>query len=158
MAGRGATAAVPARLKLIEGRSPGRDSGGRPVKPTPSFVRLPPEPPDWLSPVARAEWDRVLPELQRLQLTKPLDAAALTAYCLCWARLVEAQRLIDAEGVLGTSAQGRHRHPAVAVVEAAAKELRTWCQEFGLTPSAESRLTAPEAQGGDRNPFAEGPG
>lgn len=146
----------PPNLKIIEGRGNGKDSGGRPVKQPPGFRRLPPEAPEWLPAEARAEWERVVPELQRLQLLKPVDRAALTAYCLTWDRLVRAQRELEADGgsVLGENSQGRVRHPAVAVVEAASKELRSWAAEFGLSPSSEAKLTSPEAGDGDDNPFA----
>lgn len=157
---RGTTVKTPAKLKLVEGRGRGRDSGGRPVKEPPGFMRLPPETPDWLPEAARAEWERVVPELQRLGLTKQLDAAALTAYCLAWDRLVCAQRDLEAKGLYSESkAHGTVRHPAVGIVEAASKELRAWAHEFGLTPAAEAGLATPEAGGDDENPFAgAGPG
>src|SRR5699024_2659886 len=82
----------PANLKLIEGRGQGRDSGGRKVKPPPPFKRLPPEAPEWLPAEARAEWERVVPELARLELAKPVDRASLTAYVLTWQRIVDAQK------------------------------------------------------------------
>lgn len=147
--------ARPATLKLINGRGEGRDSGGREVKKPPGFVRLPPEPPDFLYGDAREEWDRVVPELQRLQLTKPVDRAALTAYCLAWQRLCQAQAAIDNNGMglLHENSQGVTRHPAVAIAEAASKELRAWCGEFGFTPSAEGRLNTPEGEL-EENPFA----
>ncbi len=153
MAGR---AAQPAKLKLLNGRSDGRDSGGRPVTQAPGFVRLPPEAPEWLPAEARAEWDRVVPELQRLELTKPIDRAALTAYVLTWDRMVRAQKEIEDDGgsVLGENSQGRVRHPAIAVIEAASKELRAWAHEFGLTPSAEQRVGRSGGDGGEESPFA----
>lgn len=92
-----------------------------------------------------------------MELLKPVDRAALTAYCLTWDRLVRAQREIEDDGgsVLGHNSQGRVRHPAVAVLEAASKELRAWAGEFGLTPSAESRVSGKDGDGGkDENPFA----
>ena len=144
----------PAALRLIEGRGNGRDSGGRKVAAVPSFKRLPPEAPEWLPPEAAAEWERVVPELARLELVKPVDRAALTAYCLTWDRLVQAQRLVSEEGVLGTNSQGTVRHPAVAVVEAASKELRAWAGEFGFTPSAEAKLSVQEADDGEADPFS----
>lgn len=148
--------ARPSGLKLIEGRGNGKDSGGRPIKETPEFVRLPPEPPDILWGDALDEWNRVVPELQRLGLTKPIDAASLTAYCLTWQRLCQAQRIIDAEdgGLLRENSQGLSRHPAVAVVEAASKDLRAWAAEFGLTPAAEGKVARPEGGDGEGNPFA----
>lgn len=150
----------PAHLKLVEGRSSGRDSGGRPVAQPPGFVRLPPSPPAWLPSEARAEWDRVVPELQRLQLLKPPDSAALSAYCMAWARFVEASAIVASEGmVIHDDKLGRsQRHPALLTAEAASKELRAWCGEFGLTPSAEHRLSSSHAKDGDEggNPFAGG--
>ncbi|MFE9845784.1 phage terminase small subunit P27 family [Streptomyces goshikiensis] len=146
----------PAGLKLVEGTRPGRDSGGRKVTETPAFKRVPPEAPEWLPAEARAEWERVVPELARLDLLKPVDRSALTAYCLTWDRLVQAQMEMAADGsVLATNSQGRVRHPAVAVIEAASKELRAWAGEFGLTPSAESRVGRQGDDDGDStNPFA----
>ena len=144
----------PVALKLLGGRSPGHDVAGRKVAEVPLFKRLPPEAPEWLPTEARAEWDRVVPELARLELTKPVDRAALTAYCLTWDRLVTAQELVTAEGVLGHNSQGTVRHPAVAVVEAASKDLRAWCGEFGFTPSAESKLSVQEADHGEEDIFS----
>lgn len=146
----------PAGLKLIEGRAPGRDSGGRKVTPPPAFKRVPPDAPEWLPDEARAEWERVVPELARLDLLKPVDRSALTAYCLTWDRLVQAQREMQEDGsVLSTNSQGRVRHPAVAVIEAASKELRAWAGEFGLTPSAEAKVGRQETDDGtEANPFA----
>lgn len=144
----------PPHLKLIEGRGNGRDSGGRLVPQTPKFRRLPPEKPDWLPGEASAEWDRVVGELANIEVLKPVDRAALTAYCLAWDRMVEAQRLVTEEGVLGENSQGRVRHPAVAIVEAASKELRAWAAEFGFTPSAENKLTVREADDAEEDPFA----
>lgn len=154
---RGTTAKTPARLKLVEGARPGRDSGGREVIPPPAFKRLPPAPPELLFGDALEEWQRVVPELQRLGLTKLVDAASLTAYCLAWQRLCQAQRVIqeDSElGLLAVNSQGLTRHPAVSIVEAASKELRAWAHEFGLTPSAEANLVTPEADPDDQNPFS----
>ncbi|MFI6583552.1 hypothetical protein [Embleya sp. NPDC050493] len=68
-------AARPAALRLVEGRSPGRDSGGRPVAPHPAYTRPPPAAPIWLPCEAAAEWRRVVPELQRLKFLKLPDRA-----------------------------------------------------------------------------------
>ncbi len=168
----------PAALKLIEGRGNGRDSGGRKVESVPAFKRLPPEAPDWLPAEAAAEWERVVPELARLELLKPVDRASLTAYCLTWQRLVDAQKLVaenrvvqveairdadgdvvdavtlDGYGLLGKNSQGITRAPWVAIIEAASKELRAWAAEFGFTPSAEVKLSVREADDGEDDPFA----
>jgi P27 family predicted phage terminase small subunit len=145
----------PAGLKLMEGRSPGRDSGGRAVKAPPAYVRLAPEPPEWLSREARAEWDRVTPELQRLELTKPIDRAALACYCEAWSRFVETQMLIKVHGIWTEGSMGQQvKSPLIAIAENASREIRSWCAEFGFTPSAENNMNVGRVpDGDDENPF-----
>jgi phage terminase small subunit len=63
----------PAKLKLLNGVSPGRDSGGRLVKPPPNFARGCPEPPADLGAEALAEWERITSGLDRLNLLKSED-------------------------------------------------------------------------------------
>lgn len=147
MAGR---TAAPANLRLLNGRSEGRDSGGRKVEPPPPFKRRTPNPPTWMSREAKAEWRRVVPELQRLDLLKESDRAALTAYCETWSTYVRALRDVRRDGFTientsyrkdGTSSTWVTKNPAVAVMEKAAAQLRGYAQEFGLTPSAESKLS-----------------
>lgn len=146
----------PPGLKLIEGRGNGRDSGGRPVAVTPEFVRGAPEPPDWLPDEARDEWDRVVPQLDQLGLLKALDRAVLTAYCLTWARMVEAYKDVASGALTTRGSQGQLvKHPSVMVLETATRELRALAAEFGMTPSAEGRLGAKDGRDGDQgNPFA----
>lgn len=166
----------PVALKLLEGSRSGRDSGGRKVAAVPLFKRLPPDAPEWLPDEAAAEWERVVPELARLELTKPVDRAALTAYVLTWQRLVDASKLMKANqtyqleekvdgdvvgtetvegfGLLSTNSQGVVRAPWIAIIEAASKDLRAWCAEFGFTPSAESKLSVQEADHGEEDIFA----
>lgn len=148
---------APAGLKLIKGRAPGRDSGGRKVEATPEFGRDAPTAPEWLEGEALDEWNRVVPDLERLQLLKTLDRAALAAYCLTWARFAEAVQVVRDEGsVLANDKTGRaQRHPALTTIEQASRELRAWSHEFGLTPSAEARLRTPKVHdGAAENPFA----
>ena len=75
----------PAALKLLGGRSPGRDSGGRPVPDVPRFERGAPQPPPWLSEQARAVWEATAPTLEALNLIKPEDGLIFTALCESWA-------------------------------------------------------------------------
>ena len=147
--------ARPAGLRLLEGRSPGRDSGGRKVAPPPPYKRLPPEPPEVVQGEALAEWHRVMPELARLELARPVDGEALASYCLAWARLVQAQQLLDRSGPLLRNEHGYlYRNPALNIVEAASRELRQWCVEFGFTPSSESKVSKEPAEpASEINPF-----
>lgn len=157
----GRTPRAPA-LKLLNGRSAGRDSGGRKVAEPPPFVRLPPEAPEHLGEHARAEWERVVPELQRLGLLKIVDRAALTAYCEMWDLFVRSTAEVHESGLVvenrsvkkdGTESVWFTTNPAVAIQNNAQSALRAWCAEFGLTPAAESKVSAPSQADGEGNPF-----
>jgi P27 family predicted phage terminase small subunit len=153
----------PAALKLIKGRTEGRDSGGRVVTPGPDFRRIAPAAPDWLSPEAAAEWARVVPGLQRLDLLKEEDRAVLAAYCETWSTFVTATRMVTLEGITSeittTSASGAETtrvvaHPAVAIARNAGRELRGFAAQFGLTPASEQALARGADDGEEDNPFA----
>lgn len=147
--------AQPAALKLLKGRAEGKDVAGRPVHAGPAFKRVPPEAPEWLTDEARAEWDRVVPGLTRLDLLKPEDRAVLASYCETWAVFVEATQTVQREGLTIEAKQGTLAHPAVGIARAAGRELRALAAHFGLTPSTEQAL-ARGADDGDEeeNPFA----
>lgn len=106
---------------------------------------------------ALAEWRRVAPTLERLDLLKPEDRALLSAYCETWSVYVAAVQRVRAEGLTITSPKSGvvHRNPAVTVAETARMHLLRLASEFGLTPAAEQRLAvAPGDDGDGLNPFA----
>lgn len=149
----GGRPAQPAALKLIKGRGDGKDSAGREVKQV-AFKRLPPEPPIELGPLARAQWDKVVSELSRLDILKSVDGPSLAAYCLTWQRFTEAQEQIEEYGLTAATSQGVGVAPWVRVADAASKELRAWAREFGLTPSGEANIAGKSSDGDeDSNPF-----
>lgn len=153
----GGRPAAPAALQLLKGIGDGRDSGGRKVKSTPAFRRVAPRPPTWLDREAAAEWRRVLPGLQRLDLLKEEDRATLAAYCTTWSTFVRATRVVQREGLTIEAKQGMLPHPAVGIARAAGRELRAFSNLFGLSPAAEVALGKVADDGGeDSNPFAGG--
>src|SRR5262245_18451185 len=77
-------------LKLLGGRSPGRDSGGRTVPDVPRFERSAPQPPDWLSEQARAVWEATAPTLEALKLMNPEDGLIFTVICETWSTYLDA--------------------------------------------------------------------
>jgi P27 family predicted phage terminase small subunit len=151
----GSTVNLTASLKLLSGRGGGKDSGGRPVAHPPKFLRAAPDPPEWLDAEARAEWDRVVPGLETLDVLKSEDRAVLAAFCETWSRFVAAVKLYRAEGiVLVNPDSGRaHKHPAVGVAEVAATQLRAFAAEFGLTPAAEQRIGVVTTDDGTRSAY-----
>ena len=100
--------------------------------------------PDHLTVEARAEWDRITIELEKLGLLTQLDRAALAVYCQAWGRWVEAERHLAEDGDEGltmTTPSG-FRRPGVWLVisERAVEQMHRFLAEFGMTPSARSRI------------------
>ncbi len=136
--GRGGSNKKSARLHVLEGTGrPSRLNRNGP-KPRPAA----PSRPRWLPKEARKEWARVAPALEKMGLLTELDRAAFAGYCCSWADYVEAQRLLAAEGVITEGVGGKlKKHPAVTIAARALDQLRAWCQEFGMTPSARGRVS-----------------
>jgi P27 family predicted phage terminase small subunit len=104
---------------------------------------LPPAP-GFFDDVALYEWQRVGAELIAKELLTEVDLAAFTMYCLNVARVVAAEKAINADGLTVLSPQGFKAHPAVAIARQCGIEVRKFSQEFGLTPSARTRVRTPE--------------
>ena len=56
--------------------------------------------PEWLNDEAKTEWTRVAPTLTKKGILTANDRAALASYCQAWARLAEAEALIERYGQL----------------------------------------------------------
>lgn len=131
--------AMPAKLKLLNGRTDHTDSGGKSVNPGPSFVRVPPEPPargeyELFGARALQEWNRIVPGLARLDLLKPEAYGALVTHCIMWELVITSP-------------------PASKIFFQAVAEYRRGCSEFGLTPASEQRLPATLPQAAIDDPF-----
>lgn len=150
--------AQPAALKLLSGRGNGTDSGGRKVNEGPSYVRVAPTPPTWLDREAKAEWKRVVPELERLRLLSRVTRSSLVAYCETWSLFVAATRAVHEDGLTvenhatrkdGTESTWITANPAVTIQRNASSELRRWATEYGLTPASEQKVKPSDPEAGD---------
>lgn len=147
----------PHTLRVVEGQREGRDSGGRKIPPPPPFIRIAPERPDYLSPLAGELWDRIVEQLPKLGLLKELDGPSLEVMCETYARWRDAVEKRQKYGSVVKQAYGATIAPWVRIEAQASKEFRAWCSEYGMTPSAEMRLAGPTQGTGDPsvdNPFA----
>lgn len=145
---------APRALKLISGRSPGKDSGGREVEPEVPFTRADPVKPKELSPDAGWLWDQVVEQMRTIGLLKPLDAASLEVVCETFARWREAVRFRRDHALMSRNSQGTVAAPWIGIEERASREFRAWCAEYGLTPAAEKNLVGgDDGGGGEANPF-----
>lgn len=95
--------------------------------------------PDWLDAAARAEWDRVMPELVQRKILTPADLGTLENYCLAIGQVRACQKLISERGLVLSNAKGTRKHPAVQIQAGAMTQARQLAAELGLTPVSRSR-------------------
>jgi P27 family predicted phage terminase small subunit len=95
---------------------------------------------------AKKEWGRVTKLLLDAGLLTKADRAALSAYCQAWADWVAANEVMakpKAEGgglVVVTGDGYPMLSPLWTISQQAAKTMRSYLTEFGLTPAARSRM------------------
>lgn len=101
-----------------------------------------PSRPSWILPEAKREWNRIVPQLERLGLLTELDRSLLAGYCQAWGRYVQAQRELAKAGLTYVNDRGQvKRHPVANIADNYAEEMRKIALQFGLTPSSRGRIT-----------------
>lgn len=128
---------LPTNLKILQGTARAdRITGDEPM-PDPAV----PECPEHLNEAARAEWDRLAPQLCELRVLSDLDAAALGAYCQTFARWADAERHVQEGGAVIQTPNGCLQvNPWLSVCHESLRQMRAYLVELGLTPSARTRL------------------
>lgn len=143
---------MPPQWQKVMG-NPGRRGD---VDAGPQFEIGAPDAPDFLDAAARAEWDRIVPDLERAGLLTRVDHAALAMYCQAYARwrLAEQriQRAAEADreeaGLIKSTKNGFEQLNYWLVISNKAQEqLTRYLAEFGLSPSARARVRAATVQG-----------
>ena len=91
---------------------------------------------------SRAEWFRTASVLKEMDLLSKADRAAMAAYCVAYSRWVEAERLVKKYGMVVKSPDKGYplKSPYLCIAESSLREMRKWLVEFGLTPSARTRV------------------
>lgn len=110
--------------------------------------RIPVEIPDCpthLSVGAKKEWKRIAPELERLGLIAKIDRAALAIYCQTFARWEHAEKKLKEEGdeglVYAMPSGYKQTSPWLQISNRCVELIYKSLAEFGMTPSARSRVT-----------------
>ncbi len=103
------------------------------------YVAAIPEPPDWLSEDAQAEWNRVYPILQSRKAVTAADLATLEHYCVAVGRAREAERLLKESSAVIEIDGIPKMHPAARLQSAAINQARQLAAELGLTPTSRDR-------------------
>ena len=93
-----------------------------------------------LSPEAKAEWRRVVPELEEIGVLATVDRAVLIRYCTAWADWVELQELLAKSGKLIRGQKGNLvRNPLLLIRSDVEATLSDLGKQLGLTPGARLR-------------------
>ena len=91
-----------------------------------------PEMPDWLSPMAKREWERVVPSLYERAMVNHYDSMALASYCE-----------LAAEFQISPS-----EFPAAKLTQ-----MRLLLADFGMTPTGRAKMAIPDPE--KKNTFME---
>lgn len=144
----------PTKLKVLTGNPGKRPLNKKEPEPKPAQkLRCP----SWMPADGKREWRRIVPELERLDLLKVLDVASLEMCCKAYATWLEHERIIEEEDsimvVYNKDGQPTYKqqHPAVSIAKSACETYRKFVAEFGLTPSARSRLQIKEPENGEND-------
>lgn len=151
----------PTLLKLVSGNPGGRPLNAHEPVPPPGDA----EPPSHLDERARLVWQQVVPRLARIGLARSVDGEALARYCQLIVMWRDCTAFIEKNGrsypVRAESADPKKPGRIIrfdaftetSLVMRLARELLAIEREFGLTPSARSRIqvAADTAAKGDMN-------
>ena len=137
----------PTALKLVQG-----NPGKRALPKNEAVVALSePTPPAFLCDDAKVEWGRVCSALYAAGLMTELDRAALAAYAAAYGRWAQAERAINTmagkDGInaallIKTKEGNAIQNPLVGIANKARNDVVRFAAEFGMTPSARSRVSA----------------
>jgi phage terminase small subunit len=112
---------TPTALKKLAGNPGKRPMNEHEIVPTIGA----PVCPEWLIGDAREEWNRIVPELDRLGVLTRVDNSVLVGHCATYAEIVSTVKA---------------REPLKAALLG---QMRAYACELGLTPAARAKLSVP---------------
>lgn len=118
---------TPTAIKKLAGnpgKRPYNDREPMPAKGAPKC-------PEWLTGDALAEWQRIVPELDRLGVLTSVDGAILEAHCLTYGEIVATVKAGE---------------PLKAALLA---QMRAFASELGLSPASRAKLAIPKGSDDD---------
>ena len=143
----------PTAIQIVEGdpRRLGKnkllEKQAREPKPADGLPKCP----EHLKGYARGAWNRWRKQLQAMDLDRAPDAQALECACQAYQDVAECYKMITKQGrVLPRRARDGAgnwvvvclmTHPAVRQRNQAMMIMKAFCDEFGLTPAARTRLS-----------------
>jgi P27 family predicted phage terminase small subunit len=145
----------PAALQMAAGdpRKQGMGKLAEKLAAEPKASKGLPDCPRHLKGRARHAWTFWVAELEGMGLDRRPDSMMLEGACVNYARAVEADLIVAKDGMIVEEiamigenhdepvVMKRRYHPAITVSNAAWRQVRAFCGEFGLSPVSRTRLS-----------------
>ena len=129
----------PTAQKVLEGNPGKRELNTKEPKP----IKKAPACPKWLDDEAKKEWKRLSKQMEQLGILTEVDMTSFAGYCQAYARWKEAEEFISKHGAIVKTSSGYWQQvPQVAIAHKYLTIMKSFCQEFGLTPASRSRISA----------------
>lgn len=139
-------APTPTVLRLLEGNRSHRPVNTLEPKPE----RVMPKAPKELDAIAKREWKKWAAMLMRIGVMTEADEISLANLCMCRSRLLQADAIIQREGLEITDSKGaKRRHPMLKVANDAQQQVDRLSIQFGLTPASRTRIVTSGLEGID---------
>lgn len=129
----------PTAIRKAEGNPGKRPFNDR--EPQPDLVR--PRMPKHLDKLAKKEWKRLCPMLDRLRVLSEADGIALANLCVDYSILQQAQESLAKTGLLSKTAKTGmiHQSPLLNIIAVTTDRVTRGLREFGLTPASRTRIS-----------------
>lgn len=144
----------PTHLKLIQNNPGKRGLNANEPIAEPTLMA----PPSHLCDDAKEEWERISEQLYNMRILTSADRSALAAYCQAYGRWAKAERALSRMtkqdevnyGLLIKTTNGNAvQNPLVGIANKASADMVRYAAEFGMTPSARSRIDVEKASKND---------
>jgi P27 family predicted phage terminase small subunit len=93
---------------------------------------------------AQEIWRELAPILTSTKIMTMADANMLVVYCQVFADYLRDLHTVSLEGRMVESERGRTKHPLLSVISDNRGKILQMSQQFGITPSARSKVAAVE--------------
>ena len=132
----------PTKLNQLQG-----NPGKRPTNKLEPKPKTPAKKPRGMSQGAKKFWDDHADELERIQILTGVDTPAFRLAAEHYAIAVQAARELHEAGLTVRGKDGLKKNPLAQVFKDNAMAFKAFAVEFGMTPSARTRLKIePEAE------------
>lgn len=148
----------PTKLKILEGNR-AKVSKAKLNRPKPEPRPGIPDPPDWFDADALAEWNRIVPELDRLGLLTVVDGSALEGACTAKSLAVKCWKLLQGGEITQTVTtkfgEVQKERAEFGMFIKAWSQYKGFCTEYGLTAASREKLSASTDRKRESDPIAD---